>query len=76
MGRQPDLAYLDEDDKVVDYEDAKNKYVDLEKNIIFECIYNNKFKKWIPSKILNNNDIIISKKNLQNLLKNEFNNKF
>ncbi len=29
MGRQPDLAYLDEDDKVIDYEDAKNKYVDL-----------------------------------------------
>ena len=29
MGRQPDLAYMDEDDMIVDYEDARNKYVDL-----------------------------------------------
>ena len=31
----------------------EDKYVDLEKSVNMECIYSNKFRKWIPQKISN-----------------------
>ena len=30
----------------------EDKYVDLEKSVNMECIYSNKFRKWIPQKIV------------------------
>ena len=48
------------------------KYVDLKKSCIIECIYNKKFKKWIPRSLAKNNNMI--DKNKINLIINK--NKF
>ena len=43
------LDSLEESDDEDEFNDETlNKYVDLEKNIIFKCYYNKKFKKWTP----------------------------
>jgi hypothetical protein len=46
------LDYLEESDSEEEFENINiDKYVDLNKEYKFECIYNYKFKKWIPIKI-------------------------
>ena len=47
------LDLLEESDNEIEFENTNiDKYVDLNKSIIMKCIYNRKFKKWEPDKIL------------------------
>jgi hypothetical protein len=53
------LDLLEESDCEEEFENTNiNKFVNLDKSHIIECIYNKKFKKWIPINLANNNNII------------------
>ena len=57
------LDILEASDNEEEFENIEvSKFVDLEKKCLIECLYNEKFKKWIPQKLSNNN--IIEKKKL------------
>jgi hypothetical protein len=61
------LDLLEESDCEEEFENTTlEKYVDLNKSYIIECIYNKKFKKWIPKNLAKNNYII--DKNKLNLI--------
>jgi hypothetical protein len=46
------LDYIEESDDEDDFENVDfSKYVNTEKTVIMECIFNSKFKKWIPTRI-------------------------
>tara|TARA_Y100000385_G_scaffold15693_1_gene15914 strand:- start:98 stop:532 length:435 start_codon:yes stop_codon:yes gene_type:complete len=65
------LDLLEESDSDSEFEDiSPNKYVYLDKNYIIDCLYNTKFKKWIPKNISKNN--IIDKNKLNLLITNKF----
>jgi hypothetical protein len=52
------LDLLEESDCEEEFENTNiNKFVNLEKSHIIECIYNKKFKKWIPINLAINNKI-------------------
>jgi hypothetical protein len=45
------LDYIEESDDEDDFENiAEDKYVNLYKNLLMECEFHPKFKKWIPLK--------------------------
>lgn len=45
------LDSLEESDDEADFQDIRaDKYVDLKKTIAMECIFNSKFKRWVPTK--------------------------
>lgn len=47
------LDYIEESEDEEDFENvAEDKYVDLSKVLNIECIFHNKFKKWVPVKVL------------------------
>ncbi len=53
------LDTLEESEDEEDFENIDlDKYVDLEKSFTMECVYNNKFKMWIPQKVVKNKDVI------------------
>ena len=53
------LDYLEESDDEDDFENTDvDKYVDLNKYVYMECIYTPKFKRWMPSKIVNSNKLV------------------
>ena len=61
------LDLLEESDSEEEFENTSlEKYVDLNKSYIIECIYNKKLKKWIPRNLAKNNYII--DKNKLNLI--------
>jgi hypothetical protein len=61
------IDLLEESDCEEEFENITlEKYVDLNKSYIIECIYNKKFKKWIPMNLAKNNYII--DKNKLNLI--------
>jgi hypothetical protein len=44
---------IEESDDEEDFEDVReNKYVDLEKEVIMECVFHYKFKKWMPIRVV------------------------
>jgi hypothetical protein len=46
------LDYIEESDDEDDFENADfSKYVNLEKTIVMECVFHNRFKKWIPVRV-------------------------
>ena len=48
------LDYIEESEDDEEFENiAVDKFVDLQKSIPMECVFNRKFKKWIPMKIAN-----------------------
>lgn len=52
------LDLLEESDDEEDFEDVRiDKYVDTDKQIIMECIFNHKFKSWIPIRHLEKGEI-------------------
>jgi len=52
------LDLLEESDCEEEFENTNiNKFVNLEKSHIIECIYNKRFKKWIPINLAINNKI-------------------
>jgi hypothetical protein len=48
------LDLIEESDDEEDFEDDReNKYVDLTKKIRMECVFHNKFKRWVPINVIN-----------------------
>jgi hypothetical protein len=46
------LDFIEESDDEEDFEDTRlDKYVNIEKTLIMECVFHKKFKKWIPVKV-------------------------
>jgi len=47
------IDYIEESDDESDFENvAEDKYVDLNKTVQMECVFNPKFKKWVPMKVV------------------------
>lgn len=68
------LDLLEESDNEEEFEDiSSDKFVDLKKYCYMTCIFNKKFKKWIPCKIVNEHKNIertlLTKYELKNLEK-------
>ena len=64
------LDLLEESDSEDEFENTDiNKFVTLEKSHIIECVYNKKFKKWIPINLANNNNIIINNSKINFIIK-------
>lgn len=56
------LDYIEESDDEDDFENADfSKYVNLDKTIVMECVFHNKFKKWVPVKLVKSPIIHISR---------------
>jgi len=54
------LDYIEESDNEEDFEDSSEyKYVDLNKVLSMECVFHNKFKKWIPLKVVDKKSKIV-----------------
>lgn len=46
------LDYIEESDDEIDFENADcDRYVDLNKKVLVECVFNSKFKRWIPVRL-------------------------
>lgn len=46
------IDFIEESDDEEDFEDnSEDKYVDLNKTLLIECVFHFKFKKWVPVKI-------------------------
>jgi len=47
------LDYIEESDDEEDFQNMnEDKYVDINKVVLMECIFNNKFKRWVPIKVV------------------------
>ena len=63
-----DLDKLEESDDEEEFENiSEDKYVFLDKQEKFNCVYNNRFKRWVPiglsnKRIVNNKEIFNFKK--------------
>jgi hypothetical protein len=54
------IDYIEESDDEDDFENIDHaKYVDLNKKIIMECVFHNKFKKWVPVHVCTNTSRIV-----------------
>jgi hypothetical protein len=54
------LDYIEESDDESDFENMKeDKYVDLNKVLIMECVFHTKFKKWVPVKVCKKGERVI-----------------
>ena len=59
------LDALEESDDEEEFENDKpDKFVYLEREYLMVCIKNRKFNKWVPVKVVSNNDHMITKKEL------------
>jgi hypothetical protein len=59
------LDLLEESDNEDEFENENvNKYVYLNKEFNMECVYNEKFKKWTPIKVVDDFEKVTSKKEL------------
>jgi hypothetical protein len=46
------LDYIEESDDDEDFQNTNiDKYVNIEKTLLMECVFNKKFKKWVPLRI-------------------------
>ena len=60
------LDLIEESDDESDFENVRDdKYVDLEKQVLMECMFHLKFRKWMPISMITNESLITS---LQSLL--------
>lgn len=54
------LDYIEESDDEEDFENiAEDKYVNVNKSLLMECIFNYKFKKWVPVKVVHPGSMIV-----------------
>ena len=50
------LDLLEESDDEDEFENTElDRFVDLEKTVVMECVYSNRFKKWEPVKVVSKN---------------------
>lgn len=54
------LDYIEESDDEDDFQDIRtDKYVDLNKRVVMECVFQPKFKRWIPIRLANSQNRIV-----------------
>ena len=54
------IDYIEESDDEEDFENvSEDKYVDINKTLLIECIFHNKFKKWVPKKVMQSNSMVV-----------------
>ena len=47
------LDYIEESEDEADFEDIREeRFVDLKKMINMECVFNYKFKRWVPVRVI------------------------
>jgi len=53
------LDYIEESEDEEDFENtAEDKYVDLQKTVMMECVFSPKHKKWIPRKVVHGQKVV------------------
>ena len=53
------LDYIEESEDEDDFENTdEDKYVDLEKTVMMECVFSQKYKKWVPRKIVHGQKVV------------------
>ena len=51
------IDFIEESDDEDDFENTtEDKYVDLTKSYLIECVFNTKFKKWVPMRVIPTNN--------------------
>jgi len=59
------LDYIEESEDEEEFEkNTLDKYVDTNKSVLMECIFNHKFKKWTPIRVVNPNTKVVHISNL------------
>jgi hypothetical protein len=54
------LDLIEESDDEEDFENIReDKYVDLNKTVLIECMFHQKFKKWVPVRVVPKGERII-----------------
>jgi hypothetical protein len=60
------LDYIEESEDEDEFQDmSEDKYVDLEKILLMECVFNMKFKKWLPVRVVESFSRIVNLIQLQ-----------
>lgn len=55
------LDYIEESDDEDDFQNmSEDKYVDLNKVLLMECVFHHKFKKWVPLRVVDSNTRIVN----------------
>lgn len=63
------LDFIEESDNEEDFEDIReDKYVYLDRSLNVSCVYNCKFKRWVPICLASETDTIISYEQLLNII--------
>ena len=64
------LDYIEESDDEEDFQNMEeDKYVDMNKVVLMECVFQHKFKKWIPTKVVDHRSKVV---HLKQLVKNYY----
>jgi hypothetical protein len=64
-----DLDKLEESDDEDEFENANiDKFVYLDRSLKFECIFNKRFKKWVPIKLVDNNICVTDINEIKNTI--------
>lgn len=54
------IDYIEESDDEDDFQNTDiDKYVNLEKHALIECVFNTKFKKWVPTRVVGANTKVV-----------------
>jgi hypothetical protein len=54
------LDYIEESDDEEEFENTtEDKYVDLKKELIIECVFHPKFKRWVPMRVMTKFDKVV-----------------
>jgi hypothetical protein len=62
------LDYIEESDDEDDFENvAEDRYVDVNKTLLIECIFSPKFKKWIPRRVMPSGSMVVHINKLANI---------
>ena len=62
------IDYIEESDDEDDFQNTNvDKYVELQKVLLMECVFSRKFKKWVPIKVVGNQSKVVHISSLGNL---------
>jgi len=54
------IDFIEESEDEEDFENIyENKYVELDKTLLMECIFHTKFKKWVPMRVVDKNTKVV-----------------
>jgi hypothetical protein len=55
------LDYIEESEDEEEFQDtSEDKFVDIQKVLFMECVFNIKFKKWVPIRVVNENTRVVN----------------